>query len=87
MKDEGHVSFSEYLKKHGAKGKMSLRRKQFEVANAGSIPMLIWLGKQQLGQADKSETSLSGPNGGPIAIAAVELSDDQLAAMIKGDDK
>ena len=28
----------------------------------------------------------SGPDGKPIAIAAVELSDDDLAAMIKGDD-
>lgn len=33
----------------------SLRRKQFEVAIAGNPTMLIWLGKQFLGQADKSE--------------------------------
>jgi hypothetical protein len=33
-------------------GKMSLRRKQFEQAMAGNTTMLIWLGKQRLGQTD-----------------------------------
>lgn len=31
----------------------SLRRKQFEVAMRGNTAMLIWLGKQLLGQRDK----------------------------------
>ena len=35
----------------------SLRSKQIEMANAGSVPMLIWLGKQFLGQKDKHEHS------------------------------
>lgn len=33
--------------------KMSLRRWQYEKAKEGSVPMLIWLGKQYLGQRDK----------------------------------
>lgn len=33
-------------------GRMSLRRKQMSVALDGSVPMLIWLGKQYLGQTD-----------------------------------
>ena len=37
---------------------MSLRRKQKEVAMNGSVPMLIWLGKQHLGQRDNPEDSL-----------------------------
>ena len=44
----------------------SLRRKQFEVAVAGNPTMLIWLGKQFLGQADKQE--VTGQNGGPLQI-------------------
>lgn len=36
-------------------GKMSLRRKQFEAANRGNTTMLIWLGKQFLGQKDDAE--------------------------------
>ncbi len=36
---------------------ISLRRKQVEMALAGDRTMLIWLGKQRLGQADKLEHS------------------------------
>jgi hypothetical protein len=32
----------------------SLRRRQFEIALAGNPTMLIWLGKQYLGQSDKT---------------------------------
>lgn len=42
----------------------SLRRKQFEIALAGNPTMLIWLGKQYLGQSDKNE--LTGKDGGAI---------------------
>lgn len=42
---------------HGkANAKASLRRKQWETALAGNVPMLIWLGKQYLGQSDKLVT-------------------------------
>ncbi len=34
---------------------MSLKRKQWEMAMGGNITMLIWLGKQNLGQTDKVE--------------------------------
>lgn len=39
--------------------KTSLRRKQFEVATEGkgNVTMLIWLGKQYLGQSDEGMTS------------------------------
>lgn len=33
----------------------SLRSKQYEVAMSGNPTMLIWLGKQELGQTDKQE--------------------------------
>ena len=36
-------------------GRMSLRHKQFELANMGDKTMLIWLGKQLLDQSDKRE--------------------------------
>lgn len=50
-------NFSEYLKKGRDKGKTSLRRMQWEKAQTGNTTMLIWLGKQMLGQSDKIETS------------------------------
>ena len=43
---------------------MSLRRRQFEMAMGGSVGMLVWLGKQFLGQRDKAE--LTGAEGGPL---------------------
>ena len=55
LKRDGHGGFSDYFKLKGANGKMSLRRKQFEQASSGNSTMLIWLGKQWLGQAEKSE--------------------------------
>jgi len=36
---------------------MSLRRKQFEVAMSGNAVMLIWLGKNCLGQSDQGTLS------------------------------
>jgi len=36
-------------------GKMCLRRAQYKSALSGSNTMLIWLGKQYLGQTDKQE--------------------------------
>lgn len=59
IKREFDSSFADYFKKHSAKGRMSLRRKQFEVAQSGSIPMLIWLGKQYLEQHDKHEAPIT----------------------------
>jgi len=55
---------------HGrASGKASLRRKQFEKAMAGSDTMLIWLGKQLLGQRDRHE--LSGDPDNPLTVRYV----------------
>jgi hypothetical protein len=36
-------------------GLASLRRRQFKAANDGNATMLVWLGKQYLGQSDKQE--------------------------------
>jgi hypothetical protein len=42
-------------------GFVSLRRKQYELAMAGNATMLIFLGKQYLGQADKREVAAPEP--------------------------
>ena len=49
------MNFSEIFKLKKGKGKISLRRKQFEVALSGNPTMLIWLGRNMLGQTDKYE--------------------------------
>jgi AraC-like DNA-binding protein len=45
--------FAESLKKGRSHAKASLRRHQFKAASAGNAALLIWLGKQHLGQTDK----------------------------------
>jgi transposase len=50
-------NFSEFLTKGRAEQKNKLRRKQMQVAMKGNVIMLIWLGKQILGQIEKVETS------------------------------
>ena len=52
---EGASNFAELYKKHQSEGKASLRRAQWKLAESGNATMLIWLGKQVLGQSDKSE--------------------------------
>lgn len=50
--------FSEQLTRGAARGKMSLRAKQYERAvKQGSDRMLIWLGRQALGQRERLELS------------------------------
>lgn len=71
------MSFAEYSDQKRAKGKLSLRRKQFQLALSGDRTMLIWLGKQYLGQVDKSE--LTGKNGGPIEKRDVPANDSERA--------
>lgn len=54
-KDTLERRFAAAIEKGRETGRMSLRGKQFERAMKGSDVMLIWLGKQLLGQRDKLE--------------------------------
>lgn len=53
---DNNISFSTFSQQKRSKGDDSLRVKQYEVAMSGDKVMLVWLGKQRLGQADKQET-------------------------------
>jgi len=55
LKRDGNTGFAEYYRIKGSKGKMSLRRRQYECAMAGNSTMLVWLGKQWLKQSDKNQ--------------------------------
>ena len=46
-------SYSEFLTKGRANLKKRLRKAQLDTALSGNSTMLIWLGKQMLGQVDK----------------------------------
>ena len=71
VKEEYGRSFSEVWTEKSAAGKASLRRKQFIKAMEGNSTMLVWLGKQYLGQSDKKE--LSGPDARPITVASISV--------------
>lgn len=57
-KKEYKEQFCEVYKRLSANGRISLRRTQFKIAEAGNATMAIWLGKQMLGQRDHQDVSL-----------------------------
>jgi len=76
MEEIGHIlgccvqtlenNFLDIIKEGRDNGKASLRRMQYAKAKEGNPTMMIWLGKQLLGQSDKAETQVSGPGGAAI---------------------
>jgi hypothetical protein len=55
LRRRGAHGFSDLYKKHQDEGKVSLRRLQWKAAQDGNTTMLVWLGKQVLGQKDRHE--------------------------------
>jgi len=51
-------TFQEKYKQFSVDGKISLRRKQFKRCEEGSDTMLVWMGKNHLGQKDKNEQEI-----------------------------
>lgn len=56
LKEMGYSGFLEFHQKHSENGKSSLRRAQWKAALDGNPTMLIWMGKQVLGQKDRQES-------------------------------
>lgn len=59
IKEKYDMSFPEYKYKRQESVRLNLLTKQYEVAMNGNTTMLIWLGKQHLGQRDKFETEIT----------------------------
>lgn len=72
--------------KRGA-GRAALRNMQFAAAKKGNPAMLIWLGKQWLGQHDRKEVEISGnPDKPALSLGqakALELTHEQRLAEIE----
>ena len=59
--EEKKMSFSEYLQQKRAKGDGLIKLAQFDLAvRERDRTMLIWLGKNRLGQSDRSEVAHKG---------------------------
>jgi hypothetical protein len=52
-KREKNLSFADYWRQKAGKGRISLRRAQWQNALGGNATLQIWLGKQHLGQRDR----------------------------------
>ena len=57
-KETYKAGFSEVFAIKRGLGKISLRRYQWQVAEKGNVTMLIWLGKQYLGQKDIQDVDI-----------------------------
>jgi len=65
---EHDPEFQRIHKKGMENGRSSLRRMQYKAANDGNATMMIWLGKQYLGQKDRTLEEHTGKDGAPIKI-------------------
>jgi hypothetical protein len=57
-KDTLERRFAAFIEKGRERMKMSLRRHQIKAAEKGNATMLIWLGKQYLGQRDRVDVDV-----------------------------
>jgi hypothetical protein len=60
------MDFVAFKAQKQAHGDGLIKAKQFEAAMKGDKTMLVWLGKQRLNQSDKSQTEVTGADGGPV---------------------
>ena len=72
-REYGGLCFSEVYAQKRGKGRISLRRQQFQLAEKGNASMLIWLGKQYLGQRDTPS----------VDVRIGEIEDDDLSRSLK----
>jgi CO/xanthine dehydrogenase Mo-binding subunit len=69
--ERGEENFAALYKKHSGEGKASLRRMQWKAAEKGNPAILIWLGKQMLGQRDNVEMTPRSPTASKITYEVV----------------
>jgi hypothetical protein len=71
-KEDNKMEFTVFSEQKKGEGIELLRAKQFEVAMSGDKLMLIWLGKQYLGQTDRQSTEHSGKIDGVNLLVATD---------------
>jgi len=80
-----HPDFSEAMERGKARGRVSLRRNLWSLANKGNPAANIFLAKNLLGYKDYFSNEHSGPGGGPITIGAApelgELTNEELKQL------
>jgi hypothetical protein len=81
-RDKG-MKFDAFFKQKRKRGFVSLRHKQYQIAIGGNVTMLIWLGKQWLGQTDKQvvTTKDATPKESPVDIEKFKEQLKQMKAV------
>lgn len=75
-KEKYKMGFSEYAAAKKSEGCEILRAKQYQAAMDGDKTMLIWLGKQYLGQSDKQTLEHDLEQKLPFIVEVVRRSED-----------
>src|SRR3954466_14057121 len=77
--------FAEAMERGKARGRISVRRAQMRLVEAGDATMGVWLGKQLLGQRDIVTNEHTGSSGGPIQLAVkpdlTQLNNEELRQL------
>ena len=60
IEENYRITFTEYKEQRKDPVRMKLLQKQIDIALNGNVTMLIWLGKQMMGQSDKIDQNLRG---------------------------
>lgn len=58
IRERHNCTFNEYKDKKKEPLRLNLFNKQYQVAMQGNVSMLIWLGKNELKQSDKTESNV-----------------------------
>jgi hypothetical protein len=67
------VGFRETIERGRAKGRLSVRRRLFRLANGGNLGATIFLAKNLLGYKDVVATEHSGPAGRPMEVSLADV--------------
>jgi hypothetical protein len=62
-------AIQEVMTRGRAKGRISMRRAQMKLLEAGNATMAVWMGKQYLGQRDLTPIELTGANGSAVKFS------------------
>ena len=86
VKEERGITFSDYFKEKRERGKVALRRLQWNSAHKGSITMQIFLGKNYLNQSDQGIIEPKDKDNKEIPTVIVHIGAPKKIEVIEGED-
>jgi len=84
-REDNKKDFSLFLTEQRQKGNTYLLGKQYQVAMGGNVSMLIWLGKQRLGQTDqpRDKEEFNGSLSNLLGMMHMIKSSGDFSALVK----